>query len=269
VRSKLHVSTKWIDQAPKLKLIARPGSGLDNIDQAYAKSKGILCINAPEGNNNAVAEHTLGLMLSVLSNIHASASEVEQLHWDREANRGIELGDLTVGIIGFGFAGSKLAKVLTGLDCKVLAYDRFKKNIVTNDAEIVDLETIQNEADVVSFHPDLNETSLFMFNDDFVQNMKKPFYLFNASRGKVVRLESVIKGLDSGKILGCGLDVIENEKLKTLSTKEKEELADLSARRNVIITPHIAGITHQSFEKLSQVLGEKIIQWIKSHPIVN
>ena len=269
MRSKLQLSREWIDKAPNLKCIGRLGSGMDNIDEEYAKSKGIACFNAPEGNRNAVAEQTIGMMLSLLAKVFKSADEVKRLVWDRKGNEGVELSDLTVGIIGYGNVGSQLAKRLSGFDCKIMAYDRFKTGFGNDKVHECTLEDLQNEADIVSLHVPLNTTSERLVNEEFITAMKKPFYLLNLARGKVIDSNAVIEGVKNGKIIGCGLDVFENEKLGTFSMAEQEMFEFLTKSDKVILTPHIGGLTKNSYYKLGIVLGEKITNWVKNTPLVN
>ena len=269
MRSKLQLSREWIDKASNLKCIGRLGSGMDNIDEEYAKSKGIACFNAPEGNRNAVAEQTIGMMLSLLAKVFKSADEVKRLVWDRKGNEGVELSDLTVGIIGYGNVGSQLAKRLSGFDCKIMAYDRFKTGFGNDKVHECTLEDLQNEADIVSLHVPLNTTSERLVNEEFITAKKKPFYLLNLARGKVIDSNAVIEGVKNGKIIGCGLDVFENEKLGTFSMAEQEMFEFLTKSDKVILTPHIGGLTKNSYYKLGIVLGEKITNWVKNTPLVN
>ena len=269
LRSKLHFDKNWIDLAPNLKCIARLGSGMDNIDETYAQEKGITCVNAPEGNRNAVAEQTIGMMLSLLANVYKSTEEVKHKIWDRKGNEGIELGDLTVGIIGFGNVGSKLAKRLSGFDCRIMAYDKFKSGFGNNRVEECTLDRLQHEADIITLHVPLNASSAKMINNEFIDKMNKPFYLLNLARGGVVDTESIIKGIESKKIIGCGLDVFVNEKLETLTKNEEKWFNYLIKNPNVILTPHIGGLTSNSYYKLGTVLADKILKWAKTGPLVN
>jgi D-3-phosphoglycerate dehydrogenase len=269
MRSKLTFDKDWIDKAPSLECIGRLGSGMDNIDEQYAQSKGIACFNAPEGNRNAVAEHTIGVLLSLLANIAKSAAEVKHYIWDRKGNEGIELAELTVGVIGYGNVGSQLAKRLKGFGCTILAYDKFKTGFGNEVVEECSLETLQKEADIISIHVPLNQSSKNMINDVFIEQVRKPFYLLNMARGSVVDTKAVVNGLKSGKIRGCGLDVFENEKLETLSTVQREMFDYLANNEKVVFTPHIAGLTKNSYHKLSIVLANKILEWTKTVPLVN
>jgi D-3-phosphoglycerate dehydrogenase len=269
LRSKLRLDKHWIDQAPNLKCIARLGSGMDNIDEAYAKERAIVCFNAPEGNRNAVAEQTIGVLLSLLSNVYRSANQVKRNIWDRKGNQGIELSELTLGIIGYGNVGSELAKRLAGFNCKILAYDKFKTGFGTDRVEECSLDKLQKEADIVTLHVSLNPSSDKMINQEFIEKMEKPFYILNLARGGVIDTAAIIAGLKSNKILGCGLDVFVNEKLETLSEIEKKWFEYLVTNDKVILTPHIGGLTSNSYCKLGTVLADKILKWAKNGPLVN
>lgn len=265
VRSKIRIDKSLLEKASKLRWIARAGSGMDNIDVLAAKEKNIILINAPEGNRDAVAEHCLGMLLSVLNKIHTADREVRRKIWQREANRGRELKGQTVGIIGYGNTGREFARRLSAFGCRVLAYDH-KENILPDDfAEIVSLETLQKEADIISLHVSLNEQSRMMLNAEFIENCHKNFILLNTSRGEVADLQDVLKALQTGKILAAGLDVLENENLQILSLAQEEVFKQLVAMPNVLITPHVAGWTTESYKKISEVLAQKIAEIIKKN----
>lgn len=269
LRSKLQLTKEWIDKAPKLKYIGRLGSGMDNIDVAYAESKGITCHNAPEGNKNAVAEQTMAMLLSLLSNIPRASAELAAGQWNRKSNQGIELRNLTVGIIGYGHVGSRLAELLAPFGCQILAYDKFIAGFGSQLVREVSLQELQMHADVVTLHVPLNEFSDEMINHSFITAMKKPFYLLNLSRGRVVKIFDLINGLERKKITGVGLDVLPNEKLETYTQNEQSELTYLVENKKVILTPHIAGLTVDSYQQLSVVLGDKLRMWLESYPFVN
>lgn len=258
VRSKVKIEQSFLEKAPKLRWIARAGSGMDNIDMAAAKEKNIILLNAPEGNRDAVAEHCLGMLLALLNKIHTAHQEVKEKIWQREANRGRELKGQTVGIIGYGNTGREFARRLSVFGCRVLAYDH-KEHIPSDDfAQIVSLSILQKEADIISLHVSLNEKSRKMLNEAFIGNCSKNFILLNTSRGEVANLQAVLQGLQTGKILAAGLDVLENENLQTLSPIQEEVFRQLVAMPNVLITPHVAGWTQESYRKISEVLAEKI-----------
>lgn len=262
MRSKLRFTQEWIDKAPSLKYIGRLGSGMDNIDVEYATQRGILCENAPEGNRNAVAEQTMGMLLSLLTNVPKASAEVAAGVWDRKGNQGVELQNLTVGIIGYGHVGSRLAEVLAPFGCRILAYDKYLSGYENERVKEVSLEQLQNEADIVSLHVPLNKFSFEMIDDLFIKKMRKSFYILNLARGEVVNISDLINGLESHKIIGAGLDVLPNEKLDSYTNLERECLMYLSENERVILTPHIGGLTKDSYKKLAEVLGEKIMRWV-------
>lgn len=261
IRTKTQISREVLLQNPQLRLIARAGSGMDNIDVAFAKSRNIHLINAAEANCDAVAEHCLAMLLTLMNKIHTANEQVRQKIWQREANRGIELQGKTVGIIGYGHTGKALAKRLSGFGVKVLCYDR-NSHKADSYAYMTTLAHIQQEADVISLHVSLNEQSRKMFNWAFVEACSKPFWLLNSARGEIADLEAILKGLEQGKILGAGLDVLENEKLHTLSLQQEQTFQKLTSLPNVILTPHVAGWTKESYFKISQVLAEKILKYL-------
>jgi len=269
MRSKLNVTAEWIDRAPNLKLIARLGSGMDNIDVNYATAKGVHCINAPEGNRNAVAEQAVGMMLMLLSNVYKGDREISERVWDRKGNEGRELRNLTVGIIGYGNVGSRLAELLVGFGCEILAYDLYKHGFGTSQVKEVSLAELQNQSDIVSIHVPLTPISKNMVNQEFIDRMKKPVVILNLARGAVVNISALIYGIKNGKVLGAGLDVLPNEKLETLSKKEIELLSYLSDSKVVVMSPHIGGITRDAYILLAEVLADKILKWDNNLPLVN
>lgn len=258
LRSKLMLDKKWIDLAPKLQVIGRLGSGTDNIDLAYANQKGIACLNAPEGNRNAVAEQTIGMMLGLVTHTVKSNNEIGQGKWLRRENQGLELKNLTVGIIGYGNVGKELAYKLRVFGCDVIAYDKYLKNFGDDFVREVTLEELQKKSDVITLHVPLNESSKNMVNRGFIDSVSKPFYLLNLSRGQVVNIPDLILHLKSGKVLGAGLDVLPNENLSSYTEKEKKELELLNQNDKVILTPHTGGLTKDSFKLLAEVLANKI-----------
>jgi D-3-phosphoglycerate dehydrogenase len=263
IRSKISLSKEVLSHCKSLTFIARSGSGLENIDMNFCKEKGISCYNSPEGNRNAVAEHALGMLLSLLNKIHISDLQIRNGIWQREQNRGEELDGKTVGIIGYGNNGSAFAKKLKGFDVKVMAYDKFKSGFGDHFVHECTLSALQEQADVISFHVPLTKETKYMFNETFIENMKNPFILMNLSRGKVVQTTDLVSGLKNDKIRGACLDVHEFEKKSFESFFEQhmpEEFSFLTQSERVILTPHIAGWTKESYYKLSNVLADKILE---------
>ena len=257
IRSRILIDEDLIDHAKNLKFIARVGSGTENIDIEYAKKRGITILSAGEGNANAVGEHTLSLILSLFNNIIKANNEINNNVWQREENRGIELENKTVGIIGYGKTGKNFAKKLAGFNVKVLCNDVIE-NIGDDYAEQVSIDDIQSKCDIISLHTDLNKLSKHLVNTQFIDNCKKPFYLINTSRGLCVKTSDLILGIKTGKILGACLDVIENESSSFENFEQDSYLDFLKKSEKVILTPHIAGWTFESKLKLSQIILKKI-----------
>lgn len=260
-RSKINFNKDILNGLPDLKCIARGGAGMDNIDEDVAISKQIKLLNAPEGNRNAVAEHTLGLLLNLSNNISSSNNEVKNFCWNREENRGFEIDGKTIGVIGFGNTGTAFVKKLSGFDCEVLVndieFDVESKNNYRNSS----LSEIQEKADIVSLHIPLNKSNKYFVNEDFINKFNKNFVLINTSRGKVVKTEAVIKALDSKKLIGFGSDVLENENFTQIDNFEKDLFNNLFTRKNVVVTPHVAGWTKESYFKIGKILAEKIVDF--------
>ena len=258
VTTRVKVDKALMEKAPNLKWIGRLGSGLELIDLEFAKKRGIKCISTPEGNRNAVAEHSLGLLLSLMQNIHKSSVEVAKGLWIREENRGIELDGKTVGIIGFGNTGKRFAEIVTCLNSTVLAYDKYKFDFGGGKIKEANLEQVCKYSDVISFNLPLTEETLHFANEEFFSSLQAKPIIINASRGKVVETSALIGALKSGKISGAGLDVLENENLETFTKEEKRELKFLTSQPNVIVTPHVAGYSFEAFHKMSEVLLKKL-----------
>ncbi len=256
--TKILVTSKLIDKAVRLKFIARAGSGLDTIDTAYAKSKQIEVLSAPEANANAVAEHALGMLLALLNNLTKADREVREGKWKREENRGYELDGKTIGIIGYGNNGSAFAKKLRGFDVRILAYDKYKSGFGDEHVEEVQLSAIQASAEIISFHVPLTTETTFYFNTDFVNQFKSPIWLMNTSRGKIVNTADLLTALNQGRVLGAALDVLENENLNALSPDQKHHFEQLIISPNTILSPHIAGWSFESYFRISKILAEKI-----------
>lgn len=261
IRSRISIDKDFIDKCKNLKFIARIGSGTENIDVDYAKQKGIQIISTPEGNSNAVGEHALGMLLSLLNNINSSDNEVQKGTWNRESNRGTELKDKTIGLIGYGNTGKSFAKKLIGFDLNTIYYD-IKKIQKDKYANPVSLNYLKNNADIISLHTSITKESIGLIDNNFIESCAKPFWLINTSRGNCVVVDDLIKGLKIGKVLGAGLDVIEFEKksFEKLSVNENDQssLNYLNNSSNIILTPHIAGWTHESKIELVKVALEKI-----------
>lgn len=262
LRSRFTIDAAFLAHCPQLKFIARSGSGLENIDKQTCKSKQIRLYNSPEGNRNAVAEHALGMLLSLLNKLNKADKEVRSGIWNREQNRGEELDGKTVGIIGYGNNGAAFAKKLRGFDVKVLAFDKYKTGFGDHYVQECTLEAIQQQADILSFHIPQNKETKYLFNQDFLQQMQKPFYLLNLSRGKIVETEVLIRGLQLGRIKGAGLDVLEYEQKSFEAFFDREmppAFQALIKQENVVLTPHVGGWTTESYVNLSSVLADKIL----------
>ena len=257
LRSRIEIDKKFIDSCKNLKFIARVGSGLENIDTDYAKKKNIEIISAPEGNANAVGEHALGMLLSLLNKIIKSNNEIKNNIWVREQNRGIELDGKTIGIIGYGNTGKSLAKKLSGFNIRILCNDIIEE-ISDKYATQVSIGEIMKSCDIISLHTNLNDSSFQLINKDFINNCKKPFFLINTSRGECLKTSHVVDGIKTGKILGACLDVIENESKSFENITTNSDLEYLKKSEKVVLTPHIAGWSIESKLNLAQVVLEKI-----------
>lgn len=259
IRARFRMDEKFLESAQNLQFIARSGAGMENIDVAYCSKRGIQLFNAPEGNRNAVAEHALGMLLNLFRNINTGDGEVRRGIWNREGNRGIELDGKTIGIIGYGNNGTAFTKKLSGFDVRVLVYDKYKNVPNLGQVEAATMQDIFEEADIVSFHIPQNEETLYWANSTFFDSFRKPIYLLNMSRGKIVKTTDLLDAIDQGKVLGACLDVIEFESASFAQVEQNETLNRLLNHRKVLLSPHIAGWTHESYFLLSDVLADKIL----------
>jgi len=268
IRSKISLKEEILAPCKNLKFIARSGSGLENIDVEFCKKNAIMCYNSPEGNRNAVAEHGLGMLLTLLNKITVSDLQIRKGIWQRESNRGEELDGKTVGIIGYGNNGSSFAKKLRGFDVKVMAFDKYKSGFGDHFVHECTLDAIMEQADIVSFHVPLTSDTKYIVNDEFIDKMAKPFILINLARGRIVDTESLVKGLKTQKIKGACLDVHEYEQ-KSFEKFFEQQVPDafcyLTSSEKVILTPHIAGWTTESYYKLSNILADKILADHSAH----
>jgi D-3-phosphoglycerate dehydrogenase len=262
LRSRFHLDSALLSKAVQLSFIGRVGAGMEGIDQAFAESKGIRCFNAPEGNRNAVGEHALGMLLTMINRLMIADREVRKGIWKREENRGIELEGKTVGIIGYGNTGGAFARKLAGFGCRVIAYDKYKKGFTDDYAEESSMREVFTESDILSLHVPLSGETSGLVNEAYLQKFIKNIWLINTARGQVVNTADLVEGLKSGKVLGAALDVIEYESL-SFENLEGEKLPEpfqyLISSDKAILTPHIAGWTIESKRKLAEVIAGKIL----------
>ena len=261
VRSKVKLDEDFLQCANLLRFIGRVGAGMENIDLSYAESKGIKCLNAPEGNRDAVGEQAIGMLLALFNNLLVADAEVRQGIWLREENRGLELGGKTVGIIGYGNTGSAFARKLSGFNVDVIAYDKYKINYSDDFVTETTMDVLFEKSDILSLHVPLTEETNYLVDDEFISRFQKEIYLINTSRGKVVKTADLVNNLQTGKIKGACLDVLEYEGLsfENLSAEQlPDDFTKLINLPNVILSPHIAGWTHESNYKLAMTLVRKI-----------
>lgn len=256
IRSKFNVDKQVVDAAANLRFVCRAGAGMDNIDEAYAAEKKLTLINASEGNMDAVGEHAVGMLLSLMNHFNTADAEIRNGEWKREANRGFELKGKTVGIIGYGFMGKSFAKKLSGFEVEVIAYDKYKTGFSDRYAREVSMEELVKHSDVVSVHVPLTKETNGMIDDELLFHFKKPIFFINTSRGKVAKVRAILNAIRDGKILGAGLDVLETEKFPALG--EQEWFDDLKRSGKVLLTPHVAGWTFDSYRKISEVMAGKL-----------
>ena len=262
VRSKLTIDQDILTYFNGVKFIGRAGAGIDNLNVEAVRKKGIAILNAPEGNRDAVAEHTMGMLLNLMHKIRTSDQEVRSYVWDREKNRGLELKGRTVGILGYGNMGSALAERLHGFGCKVIAYDEFKVGFGSTLVKEVDFDTFCLRTEILSIHIPLDANNFRLLDYTYLDRFKNLKIIINTSRGEVLILKDLLQLLDEKKIQGAALDVLENEKIKELTGEQKDIFDQLITRPDVILTPHVAGWTHESFEKINQVLADKVSKLI-------
>lgn len=261
IRSRFKLDASFLQRAKQLKFIGRVGAGLENIDEDFAFQNNISLLNAPEGNRNAVGEHALGMLLSLFNKLHTAHQEVKNGIWKREENRGVELDGKTIGLVGYGNMGKAFAKKLKGFDVEVLCYD-IQQGVGDENAQQVSLDSLQKKADVVSLHTPITPSTYQMVNRNFINSFHKPFWFVNTARGNSVVTDDLVEALKTKKIRGAALDVLEYEKSSFEQLFENEKLPSafqyLIAAENVILSPHIAGWTHESKVKLAQTIVDKI-----------
>ena len=260
IRSRFKFDREMLDASKQLKFIARVGAGMENIDVAYAESIGIACLNAPEGNRNAVGEHALGMLLGLLNNMIRADREVREGQWRREENRGYEIEGKTVAIIGLGNNGSAFAKILQGFDCRVIAYDPFIDKSPWQHVHLCSMDEVFETADIVSLHVPLKDDTHYLVDKNWIENFHKSFWIINTARGKCLKTADLIEAIQSGKILGAGLDVLEFEALSfEKADTAPPEFQWLTQSDQVVLSPHIAGWTHESNTKMARILASRIL----------
>ena len=263
IRSKFKLSKELLRNCEKLKCIGRVGAGMENIDLDYASLQNITCVSAPEGNRDAVGEHALGMLLMLLNNLKKADAEVRKNIWLRAENRGYEISGKTIAIIGYGQMGSAFANKLKGFDCKILAYDKYKKNFGNEFVIESTLQQIFDEADILSIHVPLTDETKFMVNQVFINEFKKSIYIINTSRGACLKIEDLVNGLKTGKVKGACLDVLEFEST-SFESFEKDDISEsfsyILNSDKVVLSPHIAGWTYESNYKMSKIIAEKMIK---------
>ena len=260
IRSKTPLDRELLERATRLQFIGRAGAGLDQLDLDYLEERGVELFHAAKGNRDAVAEHAIGGILALFNHLNQADTQVRKGIWDREGNRGVELKGKTVGIFGFGNMGKAFSKRLKGFGVNVLAYDKYKKDFGKKGVQEVSWETLKKEADVLSIHVPLTAETRDFFTLDELKSFAKPFWLINTARGEVIRMETLNQALDLGILIGLVLDVLENEKFERFCPDQKLQFELLAKRENVLFTPHVAGWTVESYQKINEVLVKQILQ---------
>ena len=258
IRSKTNVDQELVDKATSLRFVARAGAGVDKLDEMYLQSKDIKIINAPEGNRDALAEHTLGILLSVLHRLSFSFEQIKEGIWDREGNRGIELKNKTVGVYGVGNMGKTFAKKLAGMQCEVIGYDKYNEDFEDDTVKKVNLDELMERTEILSIHVPLTEETNYLFDAAYLKRFKNLKVLVNTSRGKVLKTKDLVELLNAGEVYGAALDVLENEKPATYSELELTVNEKLVSHPNVIVTPHVGGWTYESYQRINEVIVEKL-----------
>lgn len=260
IRSKTPLDRALLERATRLQFIGRAGAGLDQLDLDYLEERGVALFHAAKGNRDAVAEHVIGGLLALFNHLNQADTQVKKGIWDREGNRGVELKGKTVGILGFGNMGKAFSKRLKGFGVNILAYDKYKKDFVKKGVQEVTWETLKKEVDVLSIHVPLTAETRDFFTLEELKSFAKPFWLINTARGEVIRMETLNQALDLGILKGLVLDVLENEKFECFSPDQKFQFELLAKRENVLFTPHVAGWTVESYQKINEVLVKQILQ---------
>lgn len=262
VRSKFKIGEEFLLRASHLRFIARAGAGMDNIDETLAEQKGIALINAPEGNRDAVGEHMMGMLLMLLNHLKRGDAEIRQHQWNREKNRGHELMGKTVALIGYGNNGQAMAKKLSGFDVEILAYDKYKTGFSDSYVQEVSMEEVVKKADVLSFHIPLTQETKGMVDEEYLFHFRKPIYVLMGARGGIVDMPAVLRAMDEKKIIGAAFDVLPVESFPELDNQSWSQ--DLLSRDNVILSPHVAGWTYESYYKIAEVLADKVWKFLRS-----
>lgn len=260
IRSKFQVDAAFLDLAPKLQLVARAGAGTDNIDDSYAKTKGIHLISANQGNCDAVGEHLIGMLLGLMNNLNRADREVRQGVWNREGNRGHELNGKTVGLIGYGHNGQAMAKKLSGFDVRVLAFDKYKWGFTDSYAREASMEEIVRQSDILSLHIPLTRETKQLVDKEYLSHFRKPIYLLSGARGGIVHIPSVLEAMDQNRIIAAAFDVLPVEKFPALS--QQDWYHELVKRDRIALSPHVAGWTFESYFKLADILADKILKFL-------